>query len=106
MWCRDAIDAIRRHAVDPTFTRVAPTPSARTTKRLLITQALDGPRATAAAHETPAQNYVEALLGAPGAAAEVRGRQVEQAAHGSTDAADARTSQAPASDAALRTEET
>ena len=82
------------------------TPSARPATRLLTTQAVDGPRATTAAHETPAQNYVKALLGAPGAPAEVRGRQVEQAPHGSTDATHARTSKAPASDAALRTEET
>ena len=105
MWRRDAIDAISRHVIDAPFTRVAPRRRRRDTTRL-ATQALDGPRATTAAHEAPAQNYVKALLGAPGAPAEVRGRQVEQAPHSSKNAADARTSQAPASDAALRTEET
>ena len=89
MWRRHAIGATRHQ---------------RTAKQLLTTQALDGARAEAS---TPAaQDDVKALLGAPGAPAEVRGRQVEQAAHGSTDAADARAREAPASDAALRTEET
>ena len=78
--------------------------SARPAKRLLTTQALDGARAEASTPTT--KDHVKALLGAPGSPKEVRGRQVEQAPHGRTDAADARARKAPASDAALRTEET
>ena len=83
---------------------MAPRASTRPAKRLLTTQALDGARAETSA--AAAQDDVKALLGAPGAPAEVRGRQVEQAAHAPKNTTDARAREARPGDAALRTEET